>query len=49
MESSGSDTANPVHLGFSFLDFFRDHVLDLFNCETMDLQEEQCLIEVFGA
>ena len=49
MESSGSDTANPVHLGFSFFDSFRDHVLDLFNFETMDLQEERCLIEVSGA
>ena len=49
MESSGSDTANPVHLGFSYPVSYRGHVLDLFNCETIDLQEEQCLIEVSGA
>lgn len=49
MASLGSDTAQPVHFGFSFLVSFRDHVLDLFNFETMDFQEERCLIEVSGA
>ena len=49
MASLGSDTANPVHLNFSYFVSFRDHVLDVFNFKSVDLQEEQCLIEVSGA
>ena len=49
MGSLDSDDANPVLLNFSFFVSFRGHVLDLVNCGIMDLQEEQCLIEVSGA